>query len=326
MSTAPLLDIDRVSRVYDLPREALFAPRPQLRAVNDLSLSVEAGKSSGLIGESGCGKSTLARMAMALERPTSGTVRFRGDDLFAMPPRALRRARRAMQIVFQDPYGSLDPRRTVGWTIAEPLSVLEGRLPRGERRARIAEALETVGLQADHARRYPHEFSGGQRQRIAIARALVTRPELVVADEPVSALDVSVQAQILNLLTRLREERGLTFLFISHDLTVVRHVTDTLAVMYLGRIVEEGPTKDVFSAPAHPYTGLLLSSVPQPDPANRRRGGTKRVEPAPPPVGGCAFAPRCARASARCREEIPQLDSRNGLRRVACFHPLPESV
>ncbi|WP_436640543.1 ABC transporter ATP-binding protein [Microbaculum sp. FT89] len=323
MSTPPLIEIDNVVRDYALPRPGLFQPHPAFRAVHGVSLAIESGRSLGLIGESGCGKSTLARIVLALDRPTEGTVRLDGEDLFSVSRARLAVLRRRMQIVFQDPYGSLDPRHKVGWIVAEPLSVLAADLGRAQRRQRVAEALDAVGLSPAHADRYPHEFSGGQRQRIAIARALVTGPELIVADEPVSALDVSIQAQILNLMMELSEACGVTFLFISHDLTVVSHVTDDVAVMYLGRVVEQGPTAQVFAAPAHPYTQLLLSAVPKPDPAFRRRAKGVPIEPpAAPAEGACPFAPRCPRATERCRMEDPALEAYGAGRKVACFHPV----
>lgn len=320
---APLVEIDSVVRDYALPRPGLFQPHPLFRAVHGVSLAIVRGRSLGLIGESGCGKSTLARIVLALDRPTAGTVRLDGEDLFEISGSRLVALRRRMQVVFQDPYGSLDPRHKVGWIVGEPLSVLAPDLSRSGRRERVAEVLDAVGLAPRHADRYPHEFSGGQRQRIAIARALVTGPDFIVADEPLSALDVSIQAQILNLMIDLRAQRGVTFLLISHDLTVVNHVTDEVAVMYLGRVVEQGATADVFANPAHPYTALLLSAVPKPDPAFRRRAGAVPAEPpAAPGAGSCPFAPRCPNASDACRAAEPSLEAHGRNRKVACFHPL----
>ncbi|MGD1880171.1 MAG: ABC transporter ATP-binding protein [Kiloniellaceae bacterium] len=257
-----LLTVENLTLDYTLPRRRLFTPAPVHRALDDVSLTLAAGESLAVVGESGSGKSTLARTVLALEKPSAGRVTLLGQDVFALPPADLRRLRRHVQMVFQDPYGSLDPRRKVGWIVAEPLDALEP-VSREERRGRIAEALESVGLKAGNADKFPHEFSGGQRQRIAIARALITRPALIVADEAVSALDVSVQAQVLNLFMDLREQLGLSYLFISHDLAVVRQVADRVAVMRDGRIVEEGPTESVFRAPRHPYTRALLAAVPR---------------------------------------------------------------
>ena len=314
----PLLAVTGLVRDYRLPRRRLLEPAPRLRALHGVDLGIARGESFGLVGESGCGKSTLARCLLALERPSAGSVRFMGRDLFALPAGELRALRRHLQIVFQDPYGSLDPRHSVGRIVAEPLGLLASE-SRGERRARVAEALSAVGLAPGDAEKYPHEFSGGQRQRIAIARALITRPDLIVADEPVSALDVSVQAQVLNLMMDLQARLGLTYLIISHDLSVVRHVTDRVAVMYLGRIVEQGPTAEVFAAPAHPYTRMLLEAVPRPDPARRRRAG--QAKPSPDrvaPEQGCPFAPRCPRAEDRCRAELPSLRALGAGREAAC--------
>ena len=319
MTGAPLLSVESLVRDYALPRRNLFGPRPLLRALHGVSLTVPAGRSLGVVGESGCGKSTLARAVMALERPDGGTVRVGGRDLFALSPGELRKARRDFQMVFQDPYGSLDPRHTVARIVAEPLDAL-APVPRQERRARIAAALAEVGLSAEAGMRYPHEFSGGQRQRIAIARALITRPKLIVADEPVSALDVSVQAQILNLMLDLQEEHRLSYLFISHDLAIVRHVADEVAVMYQGRIVERGPVGAVFSDPVHPYTRQLLAAVPVPDPARRRRPRAAPAEADVPPASGCPFAPRCPLATPVCRDEEPALETRTGGREAACHH------
>jgi peptide/nickel transport system ATP-binding protein len=259
--TAPLLAVHDLVKHYRLPREHLFAAAPEVRALEGLSFSLQAGRSLGVVGESGSGKSTLARLVMALEPPTSGYIVFDGQDLNTLAPADVRRARAGLQMVFQDPYGSLDPRRTVGQTVAEPLALLQGALP-AEQRERTAEALDAVGLRASDAVKYPHEFSGGQRQRIAIARALITRPKLIVADEPVSALDVSVQAQVLNLMQDLQDRLGVTYLFISHDLAVVDLVCDEVIVLWQGRIVEQGHPDRIFSTPEHPYTRRLLAAVP----------------------------------------------------------------
>ncbi|MDX1607489.1 MAG: ATP-binding cassette domain-containing protein, partial [Candidatus Competibacterales bacterium] len=267
----PLLAVSGVVRDYTLARRRLSGPPPTVRALDGVDLRLETGQSLGIVGESGCGKSTLARCVMGLEPPQAGRVGFRGHDLYRLAPAALRRLRRDFQMVFQDPYGSLDPRYTVARILAEPLAGLRLRLTRAERHERIAEALHEVGLPPRAAGHYPHEFSGGQRQRIAIARALITRPALIVADEPVSALDVSVQAQVLNLFLDLRERLGLSYLFISHDLAVVRRVTERVAVMQAGRIVESGSTETVFGAPQHAYTQTLIDAVPVPDPGHRRR-------------------------------------------------------
>ena len=259
--TEPLLVIDHVSKQYRLPREHLLASAPVVQALDDVSFTLQPGRSLGIVGESGSGKSTLARLVMALEAPTRGRVILDGQDLNTLSPAELRRTRSKVQMVFQDPYGSLDPRRTVGQTVAEPLAVLHGA-SRSEQRARAAEALEAVGLRAADLAKYPHEFSGGQRQRIAIARALITRPKLIVADEPVSALDVSVQAQVLNLMQDLQDQFGVTYLFISHDLSVVDLVCDEVVVLQAGRIVEQGPPARLFQRPEHPYTQRLLAAVP----------------------------------------------------------------
>ncbi len=257
-----LLEIREVTRRYALPRESLFRPPAEVQALRGVSLNVTAGRSFGLVGESGSGKSTLARLVMALEAPSSGQILFMGRDLHALPPDELRAARRDFQMVFQDPYGSLDPRRPIWRTVAEPAAALE-KASRAQQRERAAATLESVGLRADTLDKYPHEFSGGQRQRIAIARALITRPKLIVADEAVSALDVSVQAQVLNLMADLRDHHGVTFLFISHDLAVVSHLCADVAVMKGGLIVEQGPVRQVLREPQHAYTRTLLDSVPE---------------------------------------------------------------
>jgi len=259
--TAPLLQVEHLGQRYRLPRSRLFGAPPTLQALHDLSFTLQAGRSLGVVGESGSGKSTLARLVMALERPATGRVLFEGQDLNTLSTTALKRARAGFQMVFQDPFGSLDPRRRVGQTVTEPLA-LAGVTDPAERADRTAEALEAVGLRATDGTRYPHEFSGGQRQRIAIARALITRPKLIVADEPVSALDVSVQAQVLNLMQDLQDRWGVTYLFISHDLAVVDLVCDEVIVLQHGRLVEQGPADTLFRDPQHPYTQRLLAALP----------------------------------------------------------------
>ncbi|MCM2251015.1 MAG: ATP-binding cassette domain-containing protein [Ramlibacter sp.] len=265
---APLLQVDHLAREYTLPRERLLEPPHKVQALNGVSFTIEAGRSMGIVGESGSGKSTLARLVMALDKPTSGSVRLLGRDLHALPREQLRLARRDIQMVFQDPYGSLDPRQTIERIVTEPLAA-QGGAAREERHRRAAEALTSVGLRSSDLGKYPHEFSGGQRQRIAIARALITRPRLIVADEPVSALDVSVQAQVLNLMQDLQAEFGITYMLISHDLAVVHHLCDDVAVLWQGRIVEQGPPDRLFRAAQHPYTRALLEAVPQAEPARR---------------------------------------------------------
>jgi peptide/nickel transport system ATP-binding protein len=293
-----------------------------VRAVDDVSFRIPKGSSLGLVGESGCGKSTVARAILRLIEPDSGSVVFDGIDVRAAKGAALRALRRRMQIVFQDPYSSLNPRRTIRQTLEEPLRV-HLRSSAKAIREKAEAAMVEVGLPREAMERYPHEFSGGQRQRIGIARALVLDPELVVADEAVSALDVSVQAQILRLLEGLRERRGLSFLFVSHDLGVVRHFCDRVCVMYLGRIVEEGPTVDVLDRPLHPYTRLLRDSYPVPDPRARRPliQIVGEVPSATDPPPGCGFHPRCARAEIRCCAEKPQLATLGGGRSTACYFP-----
>jgi len=297
-----LLSLSQVVKHFPV-RDGLGRARGAVRAVDDVTLAVGKGEVLAIVGESGCGKSTLGRVMLRLIAPDSGRVRFDGEDLGALPPRALRARRRDMQIIFQDPFGSLDPRMTVEAAVAEPLR-LHGIVPPGRERAEVASLLERVGLRPEHARRWPHEFSGGQRQRIAIARALASRPRLIIGDEPVSALDVSVQAQVVNLLSDLIRELGLTFVLISHDLGVVRHLAHRVAVMYLGQIVEEGSVAEIFGHPRHPYTRALLSAIPG------HGGGAPIAGDVPSPVNppsGCRFRTRCPHAEARCAAETPLL-------------------
>jgi len=296
--------------------------QPPVRAVDGVSFEIGPGETLGLVGESGCGKSTVGRTVIRLQEPTAGKAFFEGTDLFALDRRSLRRLRRRMQIIFQDPYSSLNPRMRIGDAVAEGIEI-HRLASRAETRRRVALLLEEVGLDPAYAGRYPHEFSGGQRQRVGIARALAVEPSFIVCDEPVSALDVSVQAQVLNLLTELQRRRGLSYLFIAHDLAVVRQVAHRVAVMYLGRIVEEGPTEALLASPSHPYTVALLSAAPEPDPAGRKRRIVLPGDPpspaAPPP--GCPFHPRCFHPakSDRCRTELPLLRP-VGATRAACHY------
>jgi oligopeptide transport system ATP-binding protein len=296
--------------VRDLVKHFVIG-RGTVRAVDGVSFSIERGETLGLVGESGCGKTTTGRCILQLERPTSGTVRFEGRELTTLNQRELRAVRRKVQVIFQDPYSSLNPRMTVGQIIAEPIAVHNIVSGNAARAARVKDLLHRVGLLPQHANRYPHEMSGGQRQRVGIARALAMEPSLIVCDEPVSALDVSIQAQIINLLEDLQAEFGLTYLFIAHDLAVVRHISDRVIVMYLGKIAEMADRKTIYDDPKHPYTRALLSAVPIPDPeleAQRERivlGGEVPSPLNPPP--GCVFHPRCPIAIDRCRHDIPLL-------------------
>ena len=315
-----LLEVDDLVQRYKLPRENLFQPAPQVLALNGVSVQLAAGKSLGVVGESGSGKSTFARVVMALESPTSGSVRLLGRDLHRLPAGELRRARRDFQMVFQDPQGSLDPRQTVARIVAEPLTAL-GRIDRAEQRGRVAAVLKQVGLRDADMEKFPHEFSGGQRQRIAIARALITQPKLIVADEPVSALDVSVQAQVLNLLEDLQDEFGLSYVLISHDLAVVEYLCDEIAVIYLGRIVEQGRPEDLFNRCAHPYTRALLEAVPRARPGReRRRGGAQVIASQSVGSTGCAYAGRCPFADGHCRAVAPPAHSVGPGHSAACHH------
>jgi len=305
----PLLSVRNLVKYYQ--SGGLFGrAAPPVRAVDGVSFDVGRGETLALVGESGCGKSSVGRTILRLQEPTSGAALYDGVDIFSLDRNTLRKQRRHMQIIFQDPYSSLNPRITIGSAVAEGLEIHQ-LAPRTEIPGRVAALLEEVGLDPGYARRYPHEFSGGQRQRVGIARALAVQPSFIVCDEPVSALDVSVQAQVLNLLADLQRQRGLSYLFIAHDLAVVRQIAHRVAVMYLGRIVEQGPTDEILSNPRHPYTVALLSAVPEPDPATQK---TRIVlsgdlpSPANPPPG-CPFHTRCFHPlkSARCRSEVPLL-------------------
>ncbi|MFE1575666.1 ABC transporter ATP-binding protein [Streptomyces fradiae] len=311
-SAEPILEVRDLVKHYPLTRGVLFRKQiGAVKAVDGVSFSLRPGETLGVVGESGCGKSTVARMLVNLERPTSGAIRYRGEDITRLSGRALKAVRRDIQMVFQDPYTSLNPRMTVGDIVGEPYEIHPEAAPKGDRRRRVRELLEVVGLNPEHINRYPHQFSGGQRQRIGIARGLALQPRVIVADEPVSALDVSVQAQVVNLLERLQDEFGLSYVFIAHDLSIVRHISDRIGVMYLGRIVETGTDTEIYDHPTHPYTQALLSAVPVPDPEAREH--RERVllsgdvpSPANPP-SGCRFRTRCWKARERCALEVPLL-------------------
>ena len=305
-ASSPLLDFRDVSRSFTVRQGVLGRVRGEVRAVDGVSLSVRRGETLGLVGESGCGKSTLARMAVRLLPPTGGEILFDGESVLpGVSGRNDTWYSRRLQMIFQDPFSSLNPRLRIGTSIAEPLMAIGA--PSAERQERVGEILRRVGLQPGHAGRYPHEFSGGQRQRIAVARALVADPSLVICDEPVSALDASVQAQVLNLLRDMQDERGLSYLFISHDLSVVEYISDTVGVMYLGNLVEYGTTEDIFRNPLHPYTEALFSAIPIPDPeAKMNRIVLEGSIPSPAnPPEGCKFHTRCAHCMERCKHEAP---------------------
>ncbi len=319
--TEPLLTVTELVKTYATKRGFLGGRARMVRAVDHVSFDVAAGETLGVVGESGCGKSTTGRCLLRLVEPTSGKIWFEGKDVTALDHRALRSLRRDMQIIFQDPYASLDPRMTVGAIIGEALVIHGLAKSAREHRDRVAQLLETVGLRADHMRRYPHEFSGGQRQRIGIARALAVEPKLIICDEPVSALDVSVQAQVINLLEDLQQQFSLTYVFIAHDLSVVEHISDRVAVMYLGRIVEIARAQDLYANPLHPYTEALLSAVPIPDPKakkNRIRLQGEVPNSIEPPTG-CHFHPRCPiKKLPLCAAERPELRTLANGHSVAC--------
>ncbi len=312
-----LLIVENLVKWFPITRGIVFKRHVgDVKAINGVSFELRRGETLGLVGESGCGKSTIARTLLRLEEPTDGHAYFRGEDIFAMSKQRLRALRRDLQIVFQDPYASLNPRMTVGDILMEPWEIHRGTVPKRERRKHAQELLERVGLDPGHLNRYPHQFSGGQRQRIGVARALALNPDIIICDEPVSALDVSVQAQVINLLEEIQDEFGLAYIFIAHDLSVVRHISDKIAVMYLGKIVEFGDETDIYERPTHPYTQALLSAAPIPDPAQRHERERIILEgdlPSPANLpSGCSFRTRCWKAQEICASVDPDLVDRFG--------------
>ena len=306
LANGPLLETREVVKYYPVTGGVLLRQIASVRAVDGVSLNILPGETLGLVGESGCGKSTLGRLILRLEEPTRGDILFQGQSILGYDPKKMRDLRREMQIIFQDPFSSLNPRKSVAHIVGEPLLV-HGMTQRREREARVLELLEVVGLKREHMRRYPHQFSGGQRQRIGVARALALNPKLIICDEAVSALDVSIRGQVINLLQDLQEEFGLTYLFISHDLSVVEHISDRVAVMYLGKLVELADSETLYKAPLHPYTQALLSAAPVPDPRRKKKrivlSGDVPSPIDPPP--GCRFHTRCLYAKDVCRQQDP---------------------
>ncbi|HHC72222.1 MAG TPA: dipeptide ABC transporter ATP-binding protein [Thiotrichales bacterium] len=324
--TEPLLSVRDLQVHFSvLPQGGLFRKARTLRAVDGVSFDLQPGETLGVVGESGCGKSTLARGILGLVPPAGGSVRLKGEELVGLSRREMRDRRRLMQMIFQDPLASLDPRMTVGQIIAEPLQTFEPRLGREARRQKVQEMMERVGLLPNQINRYPHEFSGGQCQRIGIARALIVRPELIICDEPVSALDVSIQAQVVNLLMDLQREFGVALIFIAHDLSVVEHISHRVMVMYLGRVAELSDSDTLYQHPRHPYTRALIDAVPIPDPAierAKREVSLRGDLPSPlDPPSGCAFRTRCPKAHPRCADEVPILRELEPGRWVACHTP-----
>ncbi len=324
MAEQTLLKVEHLTTEFEIPSKSLFRPPMVLTAVNDVSFELKAGRTLGIVGESGCGKSTLGRSILRLIKAQKGRILWQGGNLLDLTEEEMRAARRDMQIIFQDPIASLDPRMTVGDIIAEPLTVFEPKLSRAQRQDRVREIMAAVGLVPEMINRYPHEFSGGQAQRIGIARAVITRPKLIICDEPVSALDVSIQGQVITLLRRLRKEFGLTLIFISHDLSVVRLISDDVLVLYLGKVVEAGEAATVFDHPAHPYTQALFSAAPIPDPKLARGRERIRLQGDPPsplnPPPGCVFSPRCWKATDVCRTKMPPTEHVRPGQTAACYH------
>ena len=320
-----VLEVKELVKYFPLTTGIVFKRHVgDVKAVDGVSFELHRGETLGVVGESGCGKSTLAKLLIQLERPTSGHAMFKGENIYDAKGKALRRLRRNIQIIVQDPYSSLNPRMTVGDIVGEPFDIHPEVAPKRDRQRRVQELLDVVGLNPEHINRYPHQFSGGQRQRIGIARGLALRPEIIICDEPVSALDVSVQAQVVNLLEKLQNEFGLSYIFIAHDLSVVRHMADRVAVMYLGRFAELGTDVQIYERPAHPYTQALLSAVPVPDPAVRGQREQIILAGDPPspanPPSGCRFRTRCWKATDKCAEEVPALVVRPGVDHEAACH------
>ena len=331
MNAEPILEVRNLVKHFPITRGVVFQKQVGIvSAVENVSFKLYPGETLGLVGESGCGKSTTARTILRLEEPTSGEVFFKGENIFDYSRRKMGRLRREIQVIFQDPYASLNPRMTVGDLVSEGWKIHSDVVPKNKRRDRAKELLDVVGLNPDHINRYPHQFSGGQRQRIGIARALALEPSVIIADEPVSALDVSVQAQVVNLLEDLQTEFGLSYLFIAHDLSVVRHICDRVAVMYLGKIAEIGGDDAIFERTTHPYTEALLSAIPVPDPTSDSRAHRVLLEgdvPSPiDPPSGCRFRTRCWKAQDLCAEVVPELEMRGGPDLwSACHFPLGDN-